>query len=184
MSIGVEYLENEKNKLKEELKRIEQQLSDAKEEAHPNLLKQRKKISRALLLMSDMIDIRKMEECDHIYVMIEETEEQSKKIKECPYCIKCNFDSTPIFLSKIKSVKDAKMRSLCKLGLNSIKLPKGLYLKDSIGYIHCKRDQIKAIYQDIIDQNPDIDDATLGIEFMDKINQKKISQAVKKKNKV
>lgn len=185
MSLGLDYLREETKKLEEELKRISVALDKLEEDKKQDLLKQQKKKLKALSLMNDMVEVRKIEECHHVYIMLDESEEDSSKLEEYPYCIKCKFDSSSIFTKQIKSVKDAKIRSLCtNLGFSSVTIPKGLYLKNSKGYIHCNKDDADEIYQGLIAENSNIDDATLGIRFMEKLKQKKLNQTVKKKNKI
>lgn len=124
--------------------------------------------------LEEFIDLNTMKDCTHIYVMGED---------EQPFCFKCGLDSLYKSFSNAKTMKQMNIYSICQVANSHLPygIPKGEFLTVGDQVVPCSREVAYSIYQDIVSENPDIDDDTLKDMFIEQLpKEEKKKQFLKK----
>lgn len=135
---------------------------------------------REIEYFREFIDLNTMIDCTHLYVM-----DDQKKGKNHPYCIKCGLDSLYLSSSKIKTTKQMNIYSICNPSFSHLPygIPRGEFLTDQMGNpLRCNKEKAYSICQEILNENPDIEDDTLSSLFLERVSKKQTNKKLLKRS--
>ncbi len=175
MSKDIKNLEQDKIRLEKIISENEQKISQLEQEDsvkdYISLIGKRKENEDLLNIINKMIDTKKMDECNHLYILREANSFMKGEgdYNKYPYCVKCGLDSSVRNIDDgMLDEKEQNMKRILKNNENHgiYGVPKGIYLSDMEGANICiSKASADEIYQEIIEKNSDIDDAVLAKEF-------------------